>query len=141
VFDESGLCRLSDSIRIPGVLQPVVVRRVGDGFEIVAGERRWRLAELAVKRELSVRAIEEIIRKGRSIADGLEAIADPRGLKHAARFRSAHLRDMEQRFERALKTKVAIREGKRKGTGRIVIDFFTLDDFDRVAERLGVSAE
>ena len=55
--------------------------------------------------------------------------------------RSAHLRDMEQKFERALKTRVNIKEGRKKGSGKIVIEFFTLDDFDRVAERLGVAAE
>ena len=36
-----------DSIRIHGVLQPVVVRRAGDRFELVVGERRWRAAKLA----------------------------------------------------------------------------------------------
>ena len=38
---------LADSIRERGVLQPVIVRPVGDGYELVAGERRWRAAELA----------------------------------------------------------------------------------------------
>ena len=38
---------LADSIRERGVLQPVIVRPVEDGYELVAGERRWRAAELA----------------------------------------------------------------------------------------------
>jgi ParB family chromosome partitioning protein len=38
---------LVESIRRHGVLQPIVVRPVGDGFEVVAGERRWRAAEAA----------------------------------------------------------------------------------------------
>jgi ParB family transcriptional regulator, chromosome partitioning protein len=46
-FDESALAALADSIRERGVLQPVIVRPVGDGYELVAGERRWRAAELA----------------------------------------------------------------------------------------------
>lgn len=46
--DESKLERLSQSIRGSGVIQPVVVRRIaGDRFEIVAGERRWRAAQMA----------------------------------------------------------------------------------------------
>ena len=46
-FDESALAVLADSIRERGVLQPVIVRPVGAGYELVAGERRWRAAELA----------------------------------------------------------------------------------------------
>src|SRR5689334_13393863 len=46
-FDEAALDALADSIRERGVLQPVIVRPVGDGYELVAGERRWRAAALA----------------------------------------------------------------------------------------------
>ena len=46
-FPESGLKELSDSIRSSGVVQPILVRKVGDRFQIVAGERRWRAAKLA----------------------------------------------------------------------------------------------
>ncbi|MFI4938698.1 MAG: ParB/RepB/Spo0J family partition protein [Candidatus Berkiellales bacterium] len=42
-----GLEQLAESIRAQGVLQPIVVRHVGDHYEIVAGERRWRAAQLA----------------------------------------------------------------------------------------------
>src|SRR4249920_1321494 len=41
-IDESRLDELAQSIRSNGVIQPVVVRRAGDRYEIVAGERRWR---------------------------------------------------------------------------------------------------
>jgi len=48
VFDEEKLAELADSIRAQGVVQPVVVRPVGDDqFELIAGERRWRAAQLA----------------------------------------------------------------------------------------------
>jgi ParB family chromosome partitioning protein len=48
VFDEEKLAELADSIRSQGVVQPVVVRPVGDEqFELIAGERRWRAAQLA----------------------------------------------------------------------------------------------
>ena len=46
-FDESALAALADSIRERGVLQPVIVRPVDAGYELVAGERRWRAAALA----------------------------------------------------------------------------------------------
>ena len=47
VFEERGLRELSSSIRRHGILQPLTVRRVGDGWELVAGERRLRAARMA----------------------------------------------------------------------------------------------
>ena len=47
VFDENGLSELADSIRQHGILQPLSVRRVGTGYELVSGERRLRAALLA----------------------------------------------------------------------------------------------
>ena len=47
VFQEEELERLAASIRQHGVLQPVVVRRAGDRYELVVGERRWRASQLA----------------------------------------------------------------------------------------------
>jgi len=46
-FDEESLDELARSIAERGVLQPILVRPAGDGFEIVAGERRWRAAQRA----------------------------------------------------------------------------------------------
>lgn len=47
VFEPEALKELADSIREQGVIQPIMVRAVGDGFEIIAGERRWRAAQQA----------------------------------------------------------------------------------------------
>jgi ParB family chromosome partitioning protein len=46
-IDAADLQSLADSVRASGILQPILARRVGDRFEIVAGERRWRAAQLA----------------------------------------------------------------------------------------------
>src|SRR5437899_11693541 len=46
-FDAEPLGELSESIRLHGVLQPLLVRRLADGYELIAGERRWRAARLA----------------------------------------------------------------------------------------------
>src|SRR5689334_12421806 len=46
-FDETSLESLAESIRSHGIVQPLLVRRRGDGFELIAGERRWRAARLA----------------------------------------------------------------------------------------------
>jgi len=47
VFDDEQLASLAASIRVHGVLQPVVVRRAGDRYELVVGERRWRASRAA----------------------------------------------------------------------------------------------
>ena len=47
VFQEDALCELSDSIRQHGILQPLSVRRVGMNYELIAGERRLRAAQMA----------------------------------------------------------------------------------------------
>ena len=46
-FDARALHDLSASLKQSGVLQPVVVRRLGEGYQLVVGERRWRAAKLA----------------------------------------------------------------------------------------------
>lgn len=66
-FDEEGLEELAASIKEKGVLQPITVRGKGETFELVAGERRWRAAQVAglseipaVVRELSDQEVMEI---------------------------------------------------------------------------------
>ena len=56
-FDETAIDELADSIAERGVLQPILLRASGDGFEIVAGERRWRAAQRA-----GLHAIPAIVR-------------------------------------------------------------------------------
>ena len=57
-FDETAIDELADSIAERGVLQPILLRASGDGFEIVAGERRWRAAQRA-----GLHAIPAIVRE------------------------------------------------------------------------------
>jgi ParB family chromosome partitioning protein len=66
-FDELALNELADSIRIKGVLQPILVRPgVGGRYEIVAGERRWRASQIAGLHEIPV------VIRGFSDSDGFE---------------------------------------------------------------------
>lgn len=53
-FDEDALQELSDSIRQYGVIQPLVVKKNKDYYEIIAGERRWRAAKMAGLKEVPV---------------------------------------------------------------------------------------
>lgn len=46
-FDETALASLAESIKTHGIVQPLLVRRRDDGFELIAGERRWRAAQIA----------------------------------------------------------------------------------------------
>ena len=66
-FDQQALQELADSIRSQGIVQPIVVRPEGNHYELVAGERRWRAAQLAglqkvpaVIRELDAKAAAAI---------------------------------------------------------------------------------
>ncbi len=45
-FDKAGLVELAESIKATGLLQPIIVKPVGDQFQIIAGERRWRAHQL-----------------------------------------------------------------------------------------------
>jgi ParB family chromosome partitioning protein len=53
-FDEEVLHELADSIEKNGIMQPIIVRKAGDKYEIIAGERRWRAAKLAKLSEVPV---------------------------------------------------------------------------------------
>ena len=53
-FDEEGLNELADSIKNYGILQPLLIQKSGEHYEIIAGERRWRAAKLAGLTEVPV---------------------------------------------------------------------------------------
>jgi ParB family chromosome partitioning protein len=57
-FDPDELAHLSESIRTHGILQPLVVRQVGEQFQLVAGERRLRAAQAAGFAEVPVRVVD-----------------------------------------------------------------------------------
>ena len=53
-FPQEALQELADSIKEQGIIQPLIVRRSGEGFELIAGERRWRAAQLIGLKEVPV---------------------------------------------------------------------------------------
>jgi len=53
-FDDATLLELAESIKTHGLMQPVLVRRRGSGFEIIAGERRWRACQKAGLKDIEV---------------------------------------------------------------------------------------
>lgn len=100
LFDQELLQELADSIKAEGMIQPIIVRPFADGYELVAGERRWRAAQLAgidripaIVRTMEDRAvaavsvIENIQRKDLNPleeAAAFERLCDEFGMTHKA---------------------------------------------------------
>ena len=70
-FDEETLAALAESIREVGVLQPVLVRVVDEGYQLIAGERRWRAA-----RRVGLQTIPAIVRVANDAATLQQAIVE-----------------------------------------------------------------
>jgi ParB family chromosome partitioning protein len=94
-------------------------------------QRQLAVARLAIRRNLSVRQVEELARSAATAPD--EAVAAP----IEAPKRSRHVLDVEQALSRATGMRVRLYPGRKKNSGRLVIAFGSLDEFDRIAERLG----
>ncbi len=85
---EEAIGELSDSIRKVGLLQPVIVRPLGDGYQIIAGERRWRAAKAAGLEKIPVRVLTTSEAESLEIAlienlqrEDLNAIEEARGYR------------------------------------------------------------
>jgi len=88
---------------------------------------RRHLAELAIREDWSVRTLEKRI--------GTIKTVPTRPAKTAAA--PAHRLDIERQLSDHLGTRVRVHPGKKKGAGRLSIEFFTLDQFDGLMQRLG----
>jgi ParB family chromosome partitioning protein len=97
--------------------------------------RRTELANETASKSLSVRALENLVRKERQPKRNDRTSPTRTGPPQA------HIRNLESRLEETLGTKVRIMLGKTKGSGRIVIDFYNMDDFDRICAQVGLKGE
>jgi ParB family transcriptional regulator, chromosome partitioning protein len=241
-FSEGTLAELAASIKSTGVIQPIVVKKVGQQFQLIAGERRLRAARIAglttipaivrdidivtqaqmalieniqredlnaidraqgyralidqlglTQAELAGRlgedrssianflrlldltdSVKTMVRDGRlsvghakliaGIADKLEQerLANlvllqglsvrnlERAMKEGARVEkpktplsgpAAHLQDLEKTISRQLGLRVQLRAAAKKGKGRLIVHYASLDQFDELLARLKVSAE
>ena len=70
-FDKDKITELAESIKEHGIIQPLVVRQMGDVYELVAGERRWRAA-----REAGLEAVPSIVREFTDEENALIAIIE-----------------------------------------------------------------
>jgi len=241
-WNEESLKDLAQSIRSNGILQPIIVRPAGDNYEIIAGERRYRAAQLAGlsvvpvvvrhatdQQMLELALVENIHRadlnpierakayhnyisifnlnqsdaserlgEDRSVvANHLRLLDLPQEIKdmlidgrlsmgHARALlalptdqlrktlankalagrlnvrdverlvrkyiednhkttpekkqKAAHIIDLEKRLQQVLGTKVRIEGARRANKGRIIIEYYSLDDFERLSERIGLKS-
>jgi ParB family chromosome partitioning protein len=94
-------------------------------------ELRRKLANRAMAGRLSVREIERLVR--------MHITADEKQLK-PARIRSAHIQDLESRLSKELGTNVSIETRKKGKCGKIVIEFHSLEEFDRIIQQIGLTS-
>ena len=242
VWNEDELTELVESIRANGVIQPIIVRKTADGYQLIAGERRWRasniaeldkipaivrqasdseMLELALvenihradlnpverasaykdyieKFELTQAQASERLGENRSVianfmrllelpseikdmltskelsmgharailalpSDDLRrklanrALAGRLSVREVERLvklylagkvadqpaekpeKASYIEDLERKLRDELGTKVQIVTRKGGKKGRIVIDFYSLDEFDRLTEKMGIS--
>jgi ParB family transcriptional regulator, chromosome partitioning protein len=95
------------------------------------------LAQKTIKQQLSVRQVESAVRM-LSKPVVVEATDKPAKLVRA---KALHLADLEDQVARQLGTKVAIKQGRKKGTGALTIEFYSIDQFDQLMHRLGIATE
>jgi len=95
-----------------------------------------RIAQSAVASGISVRDLEGQVRAEKEGPSSLPS----RPSRQPTQKRPL-IKDLEETFSRALQTRVTIQEGRKKNTGRIVIEYFSVDDFGRIADLLGVSLD
>ena len=109
---------------------------MGHGRAILAlptDELRRKLANRAMTGRLSVREVERLVRK--------YLVGTSQGEKMSVETASkpAHILDLEARLISQLGTKVNIETRKNGQRGKIIIEFYSLDEFDRIAEKLGLA--
>lgn len=131
---------IANHLRLLDLAEPVQ-QMIGDGrlslghAKVLAGVpdvlEQERLATLVVNQELSVRNLERLLQEGAKTAPAANAPTSS----------SAHLTDLEKSLSRQLGLRVQLRAAAKKGKGRLIVHYGTLDQFDELLNRLGVSAE
>lgn len=104
----------------------------------VAGQESLQieLAKKVAEGGLSVRHLEQLV--AASLGKPMQQPAKDRP---APAGKSQHILDLERQISRSIGTKVVIRPARPKNTGRILIEYYNLDDFDRILESLGATLE
>lgn len=101
----------------------------------IPNSRRGEIARRAVREGWSVRELERRVQR-------LAAGSEPKEPHSAStqRVLPAHLEDLQRKLGEHLGSKVVVRPGRKKGAGRLTIDFYSLDEFEGILARLGFEA-
>ncbi|HOM59934.1 MAG TPA: ParB/RepB/Spo0J family partition protein [Anaerohalosphaeraceae bacterium] len=94
-------------------------------------EVRRKLANRAMAGRLSVREVEQIVRR---------LLQRDQQTNQQKKEKAAYILDLEKRLETILGTKVRIEPGRRGSRGRIIIEYYSLDEFERLAQSMGMSS-
>jgi len=94
-------------------------------------ELRRKLANRALAGRLSVREVERLVRR---------YLTGTGQARTTTRSKPAHILDLENKLSSQLGTKVSIETRKNGQRGRIIIEFYSLDEFDSIAEKLGLAS-
>lgn len=97
------------------------------------------LAKSIVEGGLSVRHLEQLV--ARIVNGESDARSAPAADRGPGPLKSQHILDLERQLARVVGTKVTIRPGRSKHKGRITLEYYSLDDFDRIVESLGATLE
>lgn len=134
--DRSAIANYIRLLDLPQEIKQMIAERkisMGHARAILAlptDELRRKLANRAMVGRLSVREVERLVRK---YLAGTDQKTDK------AKIKEAHIIDLEKKLSNQLGTKVSI-DTKRNGQrGKIIIEFHTLDEFDGITERLGIT--
>jgi ParB family chromosome partitioning protein len=99
-------------------------------------EQFLSLARKTVAEELSVRALEVLVARSAGLPDQAQQQTG-----RPARMKPAYVLDLEEQLTQAVGTRVTILPGRAKHTGRVVVEYYSLDDFDRIAGLLGLKVQ
>ncbi len=98
-------------------------------------EKQLAIATKVAASGLSVRELERLV--ARSTENPQSASAEPSRTIQ----KPAYIRDVEERLTEAVGTRVVVKPGRAKHSGRIMVEYYSLDDFDRISAALGLSSD
>lgn len=146
--DRSTIANLLRLLQLPGEVQQMVVDghlSAGQARAILAVDdpaHQVTLAHAAVTGAWSVRETEQRVKKLLQGDSGAPLSTDTKPMTAGIPSqRTAQFRDLENQISQQLGTSVRIRAGKKKGTGTLWIEFYSVDQFDALLNRMGVRTE
>ena len=147
IAEQVGLNRatITNALRLLNLAEPVQ-RLIREGkltagqAKVLAGvsdpDRQQALAGRAVREAWPVRKMEEAVKAERA---GSQTAKN--GESSGSNGKSAQIADLERQIGEALQTRVHIKAGRKKGSGTLAIEFYSIDHFDQLLAQLGVEPE